>query len=324
MAEKRTQKNKDKLKSDVKINKETIDYKKEDLKKKEQTLNQNEQKQFQNTPKKNNKTNIIYLLILLLFISLSLLFAQDLEDLIVNEEFLKSSSLFGLSFIIGLIDGFNPCAMWVLIYLITLVAELKDKKKMWLIAGTFLLASGVIYFVILSLYLAGWELAIFMGYSSIVMTIAGIFALVSGAYFLNDFIKSGGKVVCNIGDMKKRSMTMNKIKDIVHSPFTIPTFIGLVFLAFSVNLTEFFCSIGLPQVFTNIISVAEITNSMQFVYIFIYIIAFMADDLLIFFLALKALDTPVMDKYSGLAKLIGGVLMIVLGIILLFFPQLLM
>ena len=70
----------------------------------------------------------------------------------------RTSGLMVSSVVIGLLDGFNPCAMWVLVYLITLVANIKDKKKMWFIVGTFLIASGILYFVILSLWLNGWEL----------------------------------------------------------------------------------------------------------------------------------------------------------------------
>ena len=61
----------------------------------------------------------------------------------------------------------------------------------------------------------------------------------------------------------------------------------------------------------------------KYFYMLIYTLAFMADDLLIFFLALKAIDSPVIDKYSGFAKIIGGILMTMLGIIILFFPNLL-
>ncbi len=263
----------------------------------------------------------IFLVVVLAF---SMFFSTDLQELVVSDNALKSSSLFFIAVVIGLVDGFNPCAMWVLIYLITLISELKDRKKMWLIVGTFLVASGAIYFVILSLYLGGWELASYLGYADWALKVAGLFALVSGAYFIYDFYKSGGQVVCKVGDLKERRKTMSKIKQIVQSPFTIPTFLGLILLAFSINLTEFFCSIGLPQVFTSLISVPGISNIEQLFYIFVYIVAFMADDLLIFYLALKAIDSPVMDKYSGLSKIVGGVVMLLLGVVLLFFPQFLL
>lgn len=237
---------------------------------------------------------------------------------------IQETSLFVAAFAIGLLDGFNPCAMWVLIYLITLVSQLQDRKKMWVIVGTFLGASGIIYFLILTLWLNGWSYLNYIIGAAWIIKFAAVFALGTGAYFIYDYIKSKGKVECKVGDFKSRKKTMDKIKDIVHSPFTIPTFFGLVLLAFAINLSEFVCSIGLPALFTQILSVADVTLVMKYFYIFVYVLAFMADDLLIFSLALLALDSDVMNKYAGHTKLIGGILMIILGIILLFFPNLLL
>lgn len=267
----------------------------------------------------SKKKTIIYISIFLLLILASLFLGGKLETYLVDNELLKGSSLFLVALIIGLVDGFNPCAMWILIYLITLVSELKDRKKMWFVVGTFLLASGLIYFIILSLYLAGWELAIYLGYTKWIIYIASIFAIGSGSYFLYDYYKTKGEVVCKVENPKARKKTMDKIKQIVHSPLTIPTVIALFLLAFSVNLVEFFCSIGLPQTFTNLLSISNITMFEKFFYILIYILGFMADDLIIFYFGLKAIESPILAKYSGFSKLVGGVVMVLLGIWLFYF-----
>ena len=62
----------------------------------------------------------------------------------------KDFSLPVLAIILGLIDGLNPCAMWVLVYLISLVITLKDRKKIWIIVGSFVLASGILYFLFMT------------------------------------------------------------------------------------------------------------------------------------------------------------------------------
>lgn len=272
----------------------------------------------------HKKTFLISSILLLVLIVVSYIFSGKLEEYVVNSEISKTSSLFILSLFVGLIDGFNPCAMWVLIYLITLVSQIKDRTKMWTIVGTFLLASGILYFVILVLWLQGWSYMNYIIGASWVLKAAGVFALITGIYFIYEFIKSGGKLECKVGDIKSRKKTMNKIKDIVNSPFTIPTFLALIALAFAINMTEFVCSIGLPALFTQVLSASSIDLISKYFYIFIYTLAFMADDLLIFYLALKTIDSPIMDKYTGLAKIAGGILMLLLGIILLFFPQFLL
>jgi len=233
---------------------------------------------------------------------------------------IKEYSLVFASLIIGLLDGFNPCAMWVLIYLITLVSQLKDRKKMWLIVGTFVFAEGIIYYIILVLWLNGWDFINYLIEADWIIKGAALFALSSGIYFIYDFIKSGGKLECEISDLKKRQKTISKIRNIVYSKFTFVTFIALFTLAFAINITEFVCSIGLPALFTQILSISDVNIFLKYVYIFLYDLAFMADDIIIFSLALLAIDSEILQKYNGLVKLIGGILMIGLGILLIFFP----
>jgi uncharacterized membrane protein (DUF106 family) len=273
---------------------------------------------------KAKKAFIITSLIVIVLILFSYFFSSSLEKYVLESDVSSTTSLFILSLLVGLIDGFNPCAMWVLIYLITLVSQLKDRKKMWVIVGTFLLASGVLYFLILALWLNGWQYLNYITGASWILNAAAVFALGTGAYFVFDFIKSGGKAECKVGDFESRKKTTNKIKDIVNSPLTIPTFLALIVLAFAINLTEFVCSIGLPALFTQVLSLADVTVFMKYFYIGLYTLAFMADDLLIFYFALKAIDSPILDKYSGLSKIVGGVLMLLLGIVLLFFPEFLL
>lgn len=213
--------------------------------------------------------------------------------------------------------------MWVLVYLITLVANIKDKKKMWFIVGTFLITSGVLYFIILSLWLNGWELLELFGYGQWVLYLVGGFALFTGMLAIKDFIEKGGHITCEVGNAESKKKTMNKIQEIVQSPITIATLFATILLAFAINSIEFVCSAGLPAMYTQLLAAAEISRVEQYFNIGVYTLAFMADDLIIFGLALLAINSAIMHKYSGLSKLLGGVIMIAIGIILLFFPELL-
>ncbi len=273
-----------------------------------------------NSKKKEEKIFIGIITSLLIVVALSLFLFPLLELSILNSINLNTQTIVSVSILallLGLIDGFNPCAMWVLIYLISLVSELKDRRKMWLIVGTFLFASGVIYFIILYLYLFSWDYISYIGYSNYVIIGTAILAIGCGMYFIIDYIKSKGKVECNVGDFNSRRKTMSKIKDIVNSPLTIPTFFGIVILAFSVNLFEFVCSIGIPQAFTGILQVQDFGSLGNFFMILLYILTFLADDILIFYLSLKAIESPVFEKYSSTSKIAGGLLMLVIGLIIL-------
>jgi len=234
---------------------------------------------------------------------------------------LKDSSLLLSSIIIGFVDGFNPCAMWVLIYLITLVASLEDKRKMYYIVGTFVATEAIMYFAIL----AGWlELFKFIGISRWIMYGIAGFALWFGFYSIYTFVKKGGKITCEVGNLESRKLTMNKIKTIANSPITVASVFATIVLAIGVNSIEFVCSAGLPAVFTQMLAVANISGFEKYMYILVYDIFFMIDDFIIFGFALFAMNSPLLDKYSGLSKLLGGIIMVLIGIILLFFPNLLL
>jgi len=75
--------------------------------------------------------------------------------------------------------------------------------------------------------------------------------------------------------------------------------------------------------YTSILATADVSMVTKYLNILVYTIAFMFDDLVIFSLALLAINSNIMHKYSGLSKLLGGIVMIAIGIVLLFFPDLL-
>lgn len=270
---------------------------------------------------------MIYLSAIILLFFLSFTFIDNLAQSIQNnQEFLglqlQGASLIIASFVIGLVDGFNPCAMWVLIYIITLVSQLNDKKRMITIVSIFLLASGTLYFVILFLWYLGW-LSIEALLPPFIFQIAGLTAVGIGLYIGYDLWKNGGEAICHV-DIKKQRKTKKRIQAIINTnKFTIATVISTIILAFVINSIEFLCSIGLPAVFTGLLTQTDTSISMSLVYMSIYTFAFMLDDIIVFYLALKAIDPAVLNKYSGYSKAIGGVIIFLIGIVVLFFPNIL-
>lgn len=239
----------------------------------------------------------------------------------------SSLSLPSLAIVLGALDGFNPCAMWVLLFLITLLISTKSKKRMLLIGGTFILASGIIYFLLLSAWL-NFFLAI--SYVSLTRKLIGIFALAMGIWQIKNFIqyKPG---ICKVTDGesgiqdKLKSKLKNQAEKIVVSPLTIGILFGIIVLALGVNLVEFFCSAGLPAIFTRVLSLNQLSILEYNFYILIYTIFFMIDDLIIFGLAMFAINKfGFGEKYNYWTTLIGGLLIFGLGILLIFKPELLM
>jgi len=106
-----------------------------------------------------------------------------------------------LTIVIAGLDGFNPCAMWVLIFLISLLLGMENKKKMWLLGSSFIVTSAAVYF----LFLAAWlNLFLFLGFLIWIRVIIGIVAIGSGVYHLREWYvnKSG---LCKVTGQERKT-----------------------------------------------------------------------------------------------------------------------
>jgi thiol-disulfide isomerase/thioredoxin len=232
----------------------------------------------------------------------------------IGEIVLSDYSLPALAVILGLVDGFNPCAMWVLVYLIALVATLRDRKRIWLIVGSFVLASGILYFLFMTVWLNAFLL---IGYIRPVTAIIGLVALGGGILQIKGVIETKGAIVCEVTDEESRKKTMTRIQAIVSSPITLGTIAGIIALAFTVNSIEFVCSAAVPAVFTRVLSLAGLSTFQYYSYILLYVFFFMLDDLVIFGTAAFALSSNAGERYSKYFRPVGATILIILGILLL-------
>lgn len=233
---------------------------------------------------------------------------------LIGEIVLADYSLPALAVILGLVDGFNPCAMWVLVYLISIVAMLRDKKRIWLIVGSFVLASGILYFLFMTVWL---NLFLFIGYVKAVTIVIGLVALGGGILQIKGFVATKGAVVCEVTGEESRKKTMTKVQEIVSSPLTWGILVGIVALAFTVNAVEFVCSAAIPAVFTQVLSLANLSTLQYYGYILLYVVFFMLDDLVIFGTAAFALTSRVGDRYAKYSRPVGATILIILGLLLL-------
>ncbi|OIO45847.1 MAG: hypothetical protein AUJ31_03105 [Parcubacteria group bacterium CG1_02_39_15] len=236
---------------------------------------------------------------------------------------ISKMSLPVLTVTLGALDGLNPCAMWVLLFLIALLINTRSRKRMWLIGGTFILASGIVYYLILSAWL---NLFLAISYVNLTRILIGAFALGVGIWQIKNFITYHPGICKVLGLTAKLSKGFQeKAEKIVASPFILATIGGLILLALGVNLIEFFCSAGLPAIYTRVLTLSEISTLSYYFYLLLYTFIFMLDDLIIFSLAVITLSkVGLTEKYNYWATLIGGLLILILGILLIFRPELLM
>ena len=234
---------------------------------------------------------------------------------------LKDMSIPVIAILIGLVDGFNPCAMWVLIFLITMLFDYPSKKKMWILGCTFLFTSAFIYFLFMISFL---KVATFINSINVLKLLIAVFALVFGGFNIYRYFKTKD-VGCDVVDKNKRRRIINRIKNILSSKSFAFAIGGIILLAISVNLIELLCSMGLPVMFTEILAYNNITGVKNILYIILYIIFFLIDDLIVFFIAMKTLKiTAISNKYSKYSHLVGGLIMIAIGLLMILKPEWLM
>ena len=235
----------------------------------------------------------------------------------------KEVSLPLLSVVLGLVDGFNPCAMWILIFLITMLLNMKDRKKMWILGLAFILTSGVIYLMFMLTWL---NLATFISKISYIRFAIALVALIAGIVNLNNYIKSLKKDDgCEVVDKKERKKIMSRIMKITTQKKFILALAGIIVLAASVNIIELMCSIGIPLLFTQILAMNNLSSFSYMIYMLLYILFFLIDDILVFTISMVTLKvTGITTKYTKYSHLIGGLIMLVIGILLILKPEILM
>ncbi|HNZ52563.1 MAG TPA: hypothetical protein PLD55_05335 [bacterium] len=232
----------------------------------------------------------------------------------------KMVSLPSFTFIIGLLDGINPCAMWVLMFLLTLLVNAKSRKKLIMVGTVFVVSSGFVYFLFMTAWL---NIFTFMGVSQYVTIGLGIIALLMGLINIKEFFFFKKGISLMIPEKAKPKL-FEKMRKIMNNSSFLISFIGTVTLAFFVNLIELGCTIGLPAIYTRVLSVQQISTSVKYFYMALYNAYYVIPLAVIVALFVFTMGKyRFEEKHAKVLKLISGILMITLGAILVFKPDLL-
>lgn len=254
-----------------------------------------------------------------------IIYQETIDDIGISsnlKNIISKSPLFLSAILIGLVDGFNPCAMWILLFLISMLLDVKNKKRKWTLGLVFIISSALVYFVFLMSWL---ELSVFLNKVGFIRLGIAVCAVILGTISIVKFIDSIGKVGCVVVNKENRKRIITSIKNIIKEKSFVFAILGMILLACSVNIIELFCSLGLPVVFTQILSLNEVSGTMRIVYSLIYVFFFMIDDLLVFFISMKTLELKaISNKYSKYSSLIGGLLMMIIGLLMIYKPEVLM
>ena len=218
------------------------------------------------------------------------------------------------SIALGLLDGFNPCSMWVLLLMISLLAPLNDRKRMLAIAGTFVLVEGISYFAMMAAWL---NLFLFIGLSRASQVAIALIAIVAGLINVKDFFAFGRGISLSIPDSAK-PMIYNRMRGILHAPNYTVAIVGTIVLGLLVQVVEFMCTSGFPALFTRILTLKQLDTAAYYGYLLLYNAAYMVDDIIVLGIGVTLLSRHRLQEKEGrVLKLMAGVVMIGLGVYLL-------
>lgn len=222
---------------------------------------------------------------------------------------------------LGLLDGFNPCATWVLLFLLSLLVRLRDRRRMAVVAGTFVLASGAVYYA----FMAAWlNFFVVLGLSSTLRVVLGTVALLIGLLNVKDFFAFGRGPSFSIPDSAKPGL-YERMRRVMAAPTLGLSLVSVITLAVLVNFVELLCTAGFPAIYTAVLTQHEPTAAGRYAYLGLYILGYMADDALMVGLAVSALSRRKLSERAGrVLKLLAGSVMLLLGLVLLLRPGWLM
>jgi glutaredoxin len=221
---------------------------------------------------------------------------------------------------LGLVDGFNPCAMWVLLFLLSLLTHVKRRSRIVLVAGTFVLVSGLVYFA----FMAAWlNVFLIIGYSRVMqVTLAG-FAIFVGVVHVKDFFVLQRGLSLSIPDAVKPTL-YEHVRRIVRAENLPAALTGIVLIALLVNFVELLCTAGLPALYTQVLTYYEMSDPIYYGYLALYNAAYVFDDAVIVAIAVITLGRRKLQEREGRwLKLFSGLLILGLGFALLLAPEIL-
>jgi len=222
--------------------------------------------------------------------------------------------------VIGLVDGFNPCAMWVLIFLLSMLVNLRDRRKMFLIGGVFVAVSGLVYFA----FMAAWlNLFLLIGVSRIIQLLLGAIAAFIGLLNLKDFFAFGRGFSVGIPEAAKPGIYA-RVRRILRAENLVGALTTVIVLAVLVNTVELLCTAGLPAIYTRVLTMYALPTPAYYAYLGLYNLAYIADDSLMLTVAVVTLSREkLQERGARWLKLVSGLVMLGLGLILLLRPELL-
>jgi len=230
----------------------------------------------------------------------------------------SSLSLPVLAVVLGGLDAVNPCALSVLLFLVSALVGAGSRRRVALVGGAFVAVTGIVYFLLMAAWLNAF---LWLGDLRAVTAVAGAAAVVAGAINVKDFgwLGRGPSLVI---PGSARPAIFGRLLDLTDA-VALPTLLGTtVLVAAAVSGYEMLCTGGFPVVFTRVLTLAELPGAAHYGYLLLYVAVYVAPMLAIVALFSATLGTRgVSVDEARRLKLLSGLLMLGVGGLLLLAPD---
>lgn len=222
--------------------------------------------------------------------------------------------------LIGGLDSFNPCAFFVLLFLLSLLIHARSRQKMLIIGGIFVLFSGMIYFI----FMAAWlNIFLIIGRLTMITLIAGLIALATAAINIKDFFFFQKGISLMIPEQAKPRL-FERMRKLLRSPSSPAMVAGTVVLAVTANAYELLCTAGFPMIYTRVLTLHKLTAAQYYLYLVLYNVVYVIPLAAIVVVITVTLGARKLTEWQGRKlKLISGLMMLSLGMVLIINPALL-
>ena len=222
-----------------------------------------------------------------------------------------------ITVILAGLDAFNPCAFFVLLFLLSLLAHQKDRRRMLLVGGIFVATSGLMYFAFMAAWLNVFQL---LGALGGITLAAGLLAVFVGVINIKDFFAFEKGVTLSIPEAAKPGI-YRRARAILQSGNPAAMLGATVFLAIVANFYELLCTAGFPMVYTRILTLTVASPGARYAWLALYNAIYIVPLLLIVLAFVGTLSAHKLSEREGrLLKLMSGVMMFQLGLVLTFVP----
>ncbi|MEJ2439979.1 MAG: hypothetical protein P8Z72_09960 [Gammaproteobacteria bacterium] len=230
------------------------------------------------------------------------------------------SSLPLITVLIAGVDAFNPCAFFVLLFLLSLMLHSGGRRRMLLVGGIFVFASGLLYFLFMSAWL---NLFRAIGHLDAITLAAGLVALLVGMINIKDYFWFRRGLSLTISEQAKPRLfqRMRRLLQARSLPTMLLAASGLALFA---NLYEFLCTAGFPMVYTRILTLSHLSDVEYYAYLLLYNLVYVIPLFLIVIVFVISMGVRKLQQGEGrVLKLLSGTMMLGLGLVLLLVPDLL-